>query len=94
MQNHESFLPLKVLFDSGGSNTMIHACCLPVGAIPSLLPKKSKFKTIAGTFDSSREVLLEDVVFLEFHKTKRISGAKAFVFNANCNYDMILGRDI
>ena len=53
MQNHESFLPMKVLFDSGGSSTMIHACCLPVGAVPSLLPKKSKFQTIAGALDSS-----------------------------------------
>ena len=94
MQNHESFLPMKVLFDSGGSSTMIHARCLPVGAAPSLLPKKSKFQTIAGAFDSSREVFLEDVVFPEFDKTKRVSGLKAFVFDADCNYDMILGRDI
>ena len=52
IQNHESFLSLKVLFDSGGSSTMVRARCLPVGAVPLLLSKTSKFQTIAGAFDS------------------------------------------
>ena len=94
IQNHESFLPLKVLFDSGGSSTMIHARCLPVGAVPPLLSKTSKFPTITGAFDSSQEVFFEDIVFPEYDKTKRISGTRAYVFDADCNYDMISCRNI
>ena len=94
IQNHESLLPLKMSFDSGSSHTMIQARCLPVRATPSLLPKLSKFHTVAGAFDSSREVFLEDVVFPEFDKTKRLSGIPAFVFDSDCNYGMIVGRDV
>ena len=95
IQNQESFVPMKILFDTGGSNTMIHERCLPLGATPSLLPNGNmKFQTVAGILSSTREVYLEDVVFPEFDKTKRINGTRAYVFNSNCNYDMIIGRDI
>ena len=32
IQNQESFVPMKILFDTGGSNNMIHERCLPLGA--------------------------------------------------------------
>ena len=71
IQNQESLIPIKILFDSGGSSTMIHERCLPPGAVPSLLSSgKSKFQTVAGTFESSREVYLEDITLPEFDKTR------------------------
>ena len=94
IQNQESMVPFKILFDTGGSSTMIHERCLPVGATPSLLPNHMKFQTVAGILSSTRSVYLEDVTLPEFDKTKRINGTSAYVFNSPCNYDMIVGRDI
>ena len=58
---------------------MIRARCLPVGAVPSLLSKTSKFQTIAGAFDSSREVFLEDIVCPEF-ENPNVSVVQEFMF--------------
>ena len=93
--NRESLTPFKILFDSGGSRTMIHSRCLSPGATSLLLHNGStKFQTVVGLLDSNRQVFLENIMFPEFDKTKRISGATAFVFDTECKYDMILGRDI
>jgi hypothetical protein len=73
---------------------MIHLSCLPVGVSTHLLTSMEKCQTIAGTFDSSRTVRLREILLLEFDKTKRICGTKAHVFDAKCNYDVILGRDV
>ena len=95
IQNQESLTPFKILFDSGGSHTMIHARCLPPGATPSLLQDgPTKFQTIAGPLNSNRQVFLDNIMFPEFDKTKRISGAIANVFDSECKYDLIVGRDL
>lgn len=47
----------------------------------------------AGTVDSTRQVVLDNIMLPEFDKTKRISGTNAYVFNIDCKYDMIIGRD-
>ena len=94
IQNQESLTPFKLLFDSGGSHTMIHSRCLPPGATPSLLQHgTANFQTVAGLLASNRQVFLSDIKFPEFDKTKRISGATAHVFDSEYKYDMIIGRD-
>jgi hypothetical protein len=95
IQNMESRKLLHVLFDSGASHTMIHSSCLPVGMSTHLLPSMVKCQTIAGTLDSSCTVRLREILLPEwFDKTKIIYGKKAHVFDAKCNYDVILGRDV
>ena len=95
IQNQEALMPTKMLLDSGASDTMIHSRCLPSGATPSIIPDgKTKFQTVAGLLDTNRKVFLDNIVFPEFDKTKRISGATAYVFDTECKYDMIIGRDI
>ena len=49
IQNQESLAPMKILLDTGGSNTMIYERCLPLGATLSLLPNGNmEFQTLAG----------------------------------------------
>ena len=36
---------------------------------------------------------VRDIVLPEFDKTKHVDGVAAFVFDAPCRYNMILGRD-
>eukprot|EP00957_Ditylum_brightwellii_P203205 15333638-Ditylum_brightwellii.AAC.1 len=50
-------------------------------------------QTIAGNFNTSREVNLREILLPEFDKTKRIDGITAYVFDAPCQYNMIIGRD-
>ena len=94
IQNFESKRLMRVLFDSGGSHSLIHSSCLPPGACPSLLPEgKKALQTIAGTFQSQREVYCKGIALPEFNKTRSVDGVSCFVFDAPCNYDIILGRD-
>ena len=93
IQHKESKRLLRVLFDSGGTNTLIHSGCIPLGATPSLLTERQSLQTIAGTFLSKRQVGLQELSLPEFDSKKRISGVNAFVFDSPCNYDIILGRD-
>eukprot|EP00957_Ditylum_brightwellii_P046210 3506478-Ditylum_brightwellii.AAC.2 len=68
----ESRRLLKVLLDSGGDHTMIHACALPPDVIP---PKSSggtrRVQTLAGVLGTSREVSIKDILLPEFDKTKQ-----------------------
>ena len=50
--------------------------------------------TIAGSFSSSQEVTLAQVHLPEFHRTRTLTTMKARIFEANCRYDLILGRDL
>lgn len=73
---------------------MIHSNALPPGATPSLSDEGSRnMTTIAGTFQTHREVSLLEIILPEFDKGKRIDHVNALVFDARCNYDIILGRD-
>ena len=73
---------------------MIHLRCLLPGATPPLIQNgPTKFQTIAGLLNLKRQIFLENIMFPELDKTKRISGATSFVFDGDCKYDMILGQD-
>ena len=83
-----------MLFNSGGSHTMIHEIALPLNVSPVLSQLgRQKMQTVAGLFETNREVQLQEIILPEFDKTKQIDGQTAHVFNSPCNYDIILGRD-
>jgi transposase InsO family protein len=84
---------LRALFDSGGSATMINNRCLPRGCEPTLLTTEITSNTIAGNFVSDKCVQLCEITLPEFDRNKKIDGQGAYVFNGECNYDVILGRD-
>ena len=85
---------MKALFDSGGSNTLIHSSCLPPGATSIILEEgPTVMKTIAGNFLTMRKVYVKDLSMPEFDKCKQRDGVEAFVFDSPCNYDIILGQN-
>lgn len=93
IQGQLSLRLLWVLFDSGGTKTMINQCCLPKGAIPSKSGVSKILRTIVGEFRSQRYVHMQHLVLLEFNKNKRINNIDAMVLNGSCSYDVILGWD-
>ena len=93
IHTHESRRLLKILFDSGGSHTMIDSSCLPVGVNPTLLPNPTQMQTIAGSINTNRYVRLSEISLPEFDRSKIIDGNVALVFDSPCQYDMIVGRD-
>ena len=50
-------------------------------------------QTMARTF-SNQQVRLEGVVFPEFFRMQRLDNIEVRIFNSNCCYDMIIGRDV
>ena len=93
IQNKECRKLLRCLFDSGASHTLINSSVLPPGVTTFSLPGLEQTMTAAGTFDSSRTVRLRDLHLPEFDRTKKMYGVQAHIFDAPCNYDIILGRD-
>ncbi|MHA7927741.1 MAG: retropepsin-like aspartic protease, partial [Marinobacter sp.] len=94
IQNVESRRLLHVLFNPGGSHTLIHSRALPRGATPGTIEGGQRsLQTIAGTFASNRVVRLDQLTLPEFDKQKEVDRVHAFVFDSPCNYDIILGRD-
>ena len=72
IQNHESTRLMKVLMDSGGTHTMIHSRCLPVGAVPTLMNGTRLINTIAGVIPANRTVYLQNITLPEFDKSRKI----------------------
>ena len=94
IQNKESTRILKVLFDSGGSHTLISRAALPIGVTTqSIAGGQRACQTAAGNFQVTSTVRLRDCMLPEFDKTKRIHGVVAGIFDAPCKYDVVLGRD-
>ena len=81
IQNHESTRLMKVLMDSGGTHTMIHSRCLPVGAVPTLIHGTKFINTIAGILPANRTVHLQNIILPEFDKSRKIDGVTAHVFD-------------
>ena len=94
IQNHESTRLMKVLMDSGGTHTMIHSRCLPVGAVPTLMNGTRLINTIAGTIPANRTVHLQNITLPEFDKSRKIDGVTAHVFDSDSQWDIIVGRDL
>jgi hypothetical protein len=94
IQNRQCLRLLKVLFDSGSDSTLVHANCLPPGANPALLKEPVFAHTTAGTMKSKRTVWMANMILPEFDKHRQIDHCNAIVFDAPCNYDVIMGRDV
>jgi hypothetical protein len=83
---------LIALFDSGGTITLIHERVLMTGVTP-FISTNQIFTTLAGEFQSNKQVLLQDIVLPEFKRTAYIQSHACQVFIGPCSYDIILGRD-
>ena len=84
--------PLLVLCDSGATSNWIRRGALPKG-VNGKQVEQHKGTTVAGGFQSNIEIEFKNVMFPEFYRTRTIDSFKAMVFNAECRYDVILGRD-
>ena len=91
----ESGKLLRVLFDSGGTKTMIHERILPQGAEIRTDSQNRMCNTVAGQFNANKTVVVEDFILPDFDRSKRVLGGTFTVFNIpNCAHDVILGRDM
>ena len=81
----------RTLFDSGGNAILISKHCLPANA--EIFQETSQpFRTAQGTFHPLGFVYLHSVTLPEFSHTRKIERVKAYVFDAPCRYDVIVGR--
>ena len=85
-------LPLTVLLDSGSMSTWINQRCLPHHIHGRTVPAITG-STMAGTFKSTKELILSNMVLPELRRNTYLPKCPARIFNADCRYDMILGRD-
>ena len=83
---------LLVLFDSGSTTTWFSRKSLPKDIHGYTVPSVTG-STLAGTFTSKEQVCLNDLMLPEFSDKKVLHKINAKVFDAECRYDMILGRD-
>ena len=84
--------PLTVLLDSGSTSTWINHRCLP-NDIHGRTVSTITGSTMAGTFKSTKEIVLSDMILPELRQNTYLPKCPARIFNADCRYDMILGRD-
>ena len=80
------------LLDSGGTISLIHQRVLATNVKP-IITKNQTFTTLAGRFQSNRQVLLQDSVLSEFRHTAYIDSQACQVFIGPCLYNIILGQD-
>ena len=92
IQNIPNQKVLIALFDSGGTITLVHERVLLTDVKP-FISNKQTFTTLAGEFQSNRQVVLQDIVLPEFKRTAYIDNHTCQVFLGPCSYDIILGRD-
>ena len=92
--NHQpSLSPLLALMDSGSTSVFINRKRLPKGCVPSLLQHNVHSQTAAGLFVVNSHVTLRDIILPEFGRSLKIESLHAYVFDANCKYDIVVGRD-
>ena len=90
---HFNGQPVLCLLDSGATSSWIARKRLPKGVFGKTVQMVSN-QTMAGTFSSNRQIKLEGVLFPEFFWMWRLDNIEARIFNSNCHYDMIIGRDV
>ena len=83
---------LMALFESGGTITLIHERVLSTEVTP-LISTNQIFTTLAGEFQSNKQVLPQDMVLPEFKCMAYVQSHACQVFIGACSYDIILGGD-
>ena len=82
----------KAVMDTGATTTLFLKSKVPEGC--TLIPiKPIQATTAAGTFVMRYRVVLTNVKFPEFSTSLKIQFMQALVFDSDCVYDMIVGRD-
>ena len=61
--------------------------------VTPLISANQIFITLAGEFQSKRQVLLQDIVLPEFKRTAYIKKLTCQVFIGACSYEIILGQE-
>ena len=90
VQNIPNHKVLTVLFDSGGTVSLIHERVL-IPEVKPLIGTNQIFTTLAGQFQSNRQVLLQNIVLPKFKLTAYIDNHTCQIFIGSCHYDIILG---
>ena len=83
---------LTILLDSGSTSTWISQSCLP-NHIHGRTVTSIMGSTMAGTFKSTEEIILSNMVLPELCQNSYLPKCPAQIFNADCCSDMILGHD-
>jgi hypothetical protein len=84
---------LKVLFDPGSTVNFIARKCLPRHCKPLPAARQCSVNTLAGSCTASEMVVLCAIRLPELDKNRVIDQHKAFVFDGDIRYDLILGAD-
>jgi hypothetical protein len=90
IQNIPNHNILTALFDSGGTISLIHEGVLLTEVTP-LISTNQIFTTLAGEFQSDRQVHLQEIILPEFECTAYIMNHTCQVFIGPCAYIIILG---
>jgi hypothetical protein len=67
---------LKVLLDSGSTTTMINKKCLPRNCQTCEIPNSRKMSTLAGSYTSSKMVVLRNLRLPELNKNLNVTNKK------------------
>lgn len=84
---------LRVLFDSGGSKSMMNRRILPGGATLNPADSRIQMNTIMGTYSPLGTAIMEDMRLPGFDKNRIIAEHEFHVFDAASQYDVVLGGD-
>lgn len=84
---------LKVLYDSGGSKSMIKKSILPKGVRVTQSNNRMLMNTLAGTYAPLGSVEIKGMQLPAFDKNRIIAEHGFMVFDQHCSYDIILGGD-
>ena len=84
---------LRVLFDSGASNSSIHRRALPVQCKTTSV-EPVNINRFGGMSTLTEKVTLKQCILPEFSRSYRIDEINAFVHDNDTSYDLIIGRDV
>lgn len=93
IQGRASSRLLRVLYDSGGSKSMCHRRVIPRGARLNQNEDRTLMRTLAGTYAPLGTVNMKGLRLPAFDKNRVIEEQEFHVFDADCQYDIILGGD-
>ena len=91
--SHPQQNKLSVLFDSGSSFSHIHRRALPSSVPLKAFDNPATSQTLAGTMTTRFYTEVDELIFPEFSPSLKVSSQKFNVFEQQCRYDAILGRD-